>query len=246
MCQIILEFRRKLCYTVFKIKKKIRVKEVGFLESEKQYRVWLGVLVVFCVLFLCVFGFMCMSDVNHYTKETKTLNEQVQSLSQELAKERNEMQFDDAQKVETIEKATYSAAKSGADVANLQNEYRDADDVSIIAENLDFYLDDRSFRVPWFDGGVWKFETTFETNESVFSVLWTCWDDDELCAYVTGNYNAQENVFTDMEKHMTVYGNSLIAPTTNGQEESSSSTVEDFFNEFDLTSLLEESEGSAS
>lgn len=81
------------------------------------------------------------------------------------------------------------------------------------------YLQDKGNRVDWYYydtsnpnvNPVWSFCTTYSFSGNTVPVLWVCYNqakDNELLAYAQGTYHADDNMFYDLEYHVTAIGDS--------------------------------------
>lgn len=87
------------------------------------------------------------------------------------------------------------------------------------SDEIDPYLQDKNNRVAWYYydstnpnvNPVWSFCTTYSFSGNTVPVLWVCYNqakDNELLAYAQGTYHADDNMFYDLEYHVTAIGDS--------------------------------------
>lgn len=122
-----------------------------------------------------------------------------------------------------------SAATAGGRVAQLQNTYNrsmgnldagsideDAyfEKIEAVASDLDaFFEEDSNARTPWYYGTYkesypeWTFLTNYDFDGNIIPVIWVCHGSGGgLLAYTTAIYDADTEIFTSVETHVTYVG----------------------------------------
>lgn len=179
--------------------------------------------------------FFVYSSYMSFQDKIDTMNVDISELQEKL----NDGKITEADvlSVDEAKIAVNSVDKVGNEIADLQNSYKalvDKDRTSAEEETADYaemekiskkfdayFGDDSDFRSNWYNGdlslvsgGSWKFASSYSFDGDVISVLWEFVDsNNDILAYVTGNYHVADNVFDNMVKHVTVKGASYVLPT---------------------------------
>lgn len=124
-----------------------------------------------------------------------------------------------------------SAVSAGSAVASLQNNYSShswatdsvdyANNKSELAAHFSSSEGSDNWSNPWFvvninkvgDNPVWSFDTLYKTSDTTYSVIWTCHmktASDVLAAYVTADYSAKDDVFSNVVVHVSGTGNGYL------------------------------------
>lgn len=192
---------------------------------------------VFTVIGCClVVGtlFFVYSGYTSFQDKIDKLNADIMELQSKV--DDNKKLSDDVMTIDDAKVAVNLLQGVGCEIADLQNSYKalvdkkrisveeetaDYAELEKISKKFDEYFGEGSdFRSSWYNGdssmvsGSWKFVPSYDISGNVISVLWECVDtNDNILAYVTGDYHVSDNVFDNMAKYITVDGNSYVLPT---------------------------------
>lgn len=202
-------------------KYKDEIKNGGLFRSNKF---WIVLCIVLLVVLLSVnSGFNntkmgLTMQLRHTTTETEALNNTIDEVKAKLDEQAKIDAVQLPEEQEEVAKA--NAEEQGTNVAALQNKYRyidmEADPAGFtgIIESLDacFADSDKNARVEWYSSisgipGTWEFMSRAPFDGPTAKVLWLCFADTDrmLLAYCTAIYNAETNLFSEVEWKMTGY-----------------------------------------
>lgn len=180
-------------------------------------------------------AFFVYSSYNSFQDKVDTLNADINELQAKI--DDGKKDTDSALTVDSAKTAVSSVDKAGEDIAKLQNDFKalvdkkrtSADEETVdyaemkkISEKFDEYFGEgSSFSTSWYtgdssllSGGTWEFTSSRNFKGNTISVLWEFVDNNnDVLAYVTGDYHADNNSFDNMAKYVTIAGASYIAPT---------------------------------
>ena len=174
--------------------------------------------------------------------ETEKLNTAIDEVKTDLEEQ---ARIDSIKLTEDEEElARNNAIEQGTNVANWQNAYRSLD----IQENYQAFTDnknaldacfgdnDKNARTPWSTKlpstipGTWEFVTKASFSGNTAKVLWLCYADEDntLLAYCTAKYNADTELFTNVDLKITAYAQANLGTdddeAVNDMEQSASIT----------------------
>lgn len=174
--------------------------------------------------------------------ETEKLNTAITEVKTDLEEQ---ARIDSIKLTEDEEElARNNAIEQGTNVANWQNAYRSLD----IQENYQAFTDnknaldacfgdnDKNARTPWSTKlpstipGTWEFVTKASFSGNTAKVLWLCYADEDntLLAYCTAKYNADTELFTNVDLKITAYAQANLGTdddeAVNDMEQSESIT----------------------
>lgn len=213
-----------------------------------------------CVVVLG-FGIYNGVAIHDYQETIADQKAEIQSLQSDYAKLSKEIaEQDESLTEESVDAVLSSAKTAGEDLASLENQYMDIsrkmkatgisedeynslmDQLNKIAEQKDEYLGENSdFRTAWFSwdpekfDGDWKFCSNYDFSGKTSDVVWQLSSEDSLVAAMFATYDSETKQFTNLQRHVTVYGASLVGAT--GEEQSISqdtSTIFDIVNNPDV------------
>lgn len=165
-------------------------------------------------------------SANSKSKTLEATQSENEATIQDLTDELNALTTGNTMKPEEVQQKMYTAADYGNQIAEAQTKcmhLKTGGDVDIMAlkdekikimEPVTSYVDANSEgRDTWFlynipDKYEWTFNSTYQYADSKIPVLWTLYDPDDgvLCAYVTGTFDAELEMFTGLEVHITRLG----------------------------------------
>lgn len=205
--------------------KKLTVEDITSEKTKKK------IVVIFIAIMF--FGAIALAYLGNYRadaigKEVDQANTKVESLQREVNKLNNTKSASD----KDIAKTANSAANLGNKVAELQNKYNDYNletQVDAVKENatlLDacFGKDDKNARTPWYTNQSsdtatsWEFKSTYSFAGNKADVVWVCKDGSgNIYAYTTAVYDAKNEVFISVERHLTAFGQTHLNATTESE-----------------------------
>lgn len=183
-----------------------------------------AILIIVTVLIVIGFG-LWGYFTDQSLKQTYRTN---QSQIDELTKQLNSISTEEP-KTEVVTAQLNSASDAGNTLTEYQNwklSTVNADftpefesEMKQKSDEIDPYLQDKNNRVAWYYydstnpnvNPVWSFCTTYSFSGNTVPVLWVCYNqakDNELLAYAQGTYHADDNMFYDLEYHVTAIGDS--------------------------------------
>jgi len=123
--------------------------------------------------------------------------------------------------VEVVQLEVSSAAEAGQAVADLQNQLvrAELEEIPGIFDQMNPYFDEQQ--------GVWSdvpnatfvFNTTYDFTDGIVAVSWTATDDTgNEVVYVFADYNANTQMFSNVEKYRTSYAFNLLNTDEGGYE----------------------------
>lgn len=213
----------------------------GDLKSRLKY----GLLIAESVAIFAVMVAMLTAG-NAYESNLKSKQEQLNDLVRQYNSRSESLEsagLDSSQ----VEVQMTSAKSAGDAVSGLQNrllelfyterttrEQEDADYEAMNAVQTDlekYFGDNATMRSIWYSGdvknignGKWQFESNYNYAGGVVPVLWTLSSGSDVeeqsgavLAYVTANYHADTDTFSDAARYVTYVGNSFYG-FTNDQE----------------------------
>lgn len=183
-----------------------------------------AILIIVTVLIVIGFGLWAYFT-DQSLKQTYQTN---QSQIDELTKQLNSISTEEP-KTEVVTAQLNSASDAGNALSDYQNwnlSVLSADFTSELESEMkqkmsevEPYLQDKGNRVDWYYydtnnpnvNPVWSFCTTYSFSGNTVPVLWVCYNqakDNELLAYAQGTYHVDDNMFYDLEYHVTAIGDS--------------------------------------
>lgn len=178
----------------------------NFLDAELHTKIN-TIVATICIIIALILGVRLAISVSGYNEKTHSYDSQISDLERDYA---NLSEYEGT--VEQVKIKLYSASETGNKVCDLQNSYGNTKDFASVATQLDAYLssDSSNYRTPWFydenHAGKWTFHTNYQIGNTVIPCLWTYDVAGVMYEYVVGNYNADTNMFSNLEKHMTTQG----------------------------------------
>lgn len=181
--------------------------------EEKRFKIGILPIVVglLTVTFVAI-SIVLVMNITETMKEIDEVTESLNSTNVELVEVSNEEQVT----IEDLEATAYSATNAGIMLTTMQNDrikgvskLNDDEFYSTMKEYI--YEDYHHLGVDWFnyelsnDGKPvtysWKFETTYDLAVKNIDALWVAMSDDgeNLIAYMTGVYNADDKKFKNLE-----------------------------------------------
>lgn len=213
------------------------------------------ILIIVMILFVVGMGVWDYL-MDQWSKQTYQGN---QSQIDELTNQLNSVSTEEP-KTEVVTAQLNSASDAGNALTEYQNWKLSTVDSDFTPEyeaekkkksdEIDPYLQDKNNRVAWYYydtnnpnvSPVWSFCTTYSFSGNTVPVLWVCYNqakDNELLAYAQGTYHADDNMFYDLEYHITAIGDSY-GPGSEGY-----GAVNDYDDETsDSSDTVESSDGS--
>lgn len=181
----------------------------------------IGVFLIFAGI-----GVGTVLSANSKSKTLEATQSENEATIQDLTDKLNALTVGNTMEPEEVQQKMYTAADYGKQIAEAQTKcmhLKTGDDVDIMAlkdekikimEPVTSYVDANSDgRDTWFlynipDKYEWTFNSTYQYADSKIPVLWTLYDPDDgvLCAYVTGTFDAELEMFTGLEVHITRLG----------------------------------------
>lgn len=182
--------------------------------------------ILIIVTILIVIGFGLWAYVSD--QSLKQTYQENQSQIDELTNQLNSISTEEP-KTEVVTAQLNSASDAGNALTEYQNwklSTVNADftpefesEMKQKSDEIDPYLQDKNNRVAWYYydtnnpdvNPIWSFCTTYSFSGNTVPVLWVCYNqakDNELLAYAQGTYHADDNMFYDLEYHVTAIGDS--------------------------------------
>lgn len=195
------------------------------------------IIIVFTLIFF-LFGVVFLVYTNTQVKNMKAsmteIDEEIKQLNADLSALNKDAENEDT--VEEVHVKLNSALDVGRDVASLQTKYNTLNvldneaEMKDVAKSIGLYMEDKSNQVPWYPvksdeiAYSWVFHTTYSFSDTTVPVLWTCRSNNgDLLAYATGTYEVEDNMFSDLEYHITSMGMSHVKTSDDDNYDSVSS-----------------------
>lgn len=211
---------------------------------------------VFCLGMAAYLGYAMQEQRDVYTQEKNSLLAEISDLNRRISDE--EGYVPDS---EVLADAMTEAAVKGSEVAELQTNYNNIQNISsgeggsyeeihAISEELLPYFQDGQYASQWFFSAeavrgdvAWEFVPVYEVSSESVPCIWLCRlkGDPYVLAYASGSYSVAEQIFTDMSAEMTTYGynyssnaTSLEEPDTESTQDSGDELWENGISPFDI------------
>ena len=195
-------------------------------------------IIIYAIVFICIMigiGIWWWVTKSKLTKTYLENENTISELNEKIAEQQNTEATTEevvaASSTENTEEGSEvldKASDAGTKIADIQNWYftntyeTPADEVKERATEAGTYIAEKQDTSVWYYwyycdtnnpdvNPVWSFCTTYSFSGNTVPVLWVCYNqakDNELLAYAQGTYHADDNMFYDLEYHVTAIGDS--------------------------------------
>lgn len=195
-------------------------------------------IIIYAIVFICIMigiGIWWWVTKSKLTKTYLENENTISELNEKIAEQQNTEATTEevvaASSTENTEEGSEvldKASDAGTKIADIQNWYftntyeTPADEVKERATEAGNYIAEKQDTSVWYYwyycdtnnpdvNPVWSFCTTYSFSGNTVPVLWVCYNqakDNELLAYAQGTYHADDNMFYDLEYHVTAIGDS--------------------------------------
>lgn len=195
-------------------------------------------IIIYAIVFICImigigiWWWVTKSKLTKtYLENENTISELNEKISEQQNTEATTEEVVAASSTENTEEGSEvldKASDAGTKIADIQNWYftntyeTPADEVKERATEAGTYIAEKQDTSVWYYwyycdinnpdvNPVWSFCTTYSFSGNTVPVLWVCYNqakDHELLAYAQGTYHADDNMFYDLEYHVTAIGDS--------------------------------------
>lgn len=195
-------------------------------------------IIIYAIVFICIMigiGIWWWVTKSKLAKTYLENENTISELNEKIAEQQNteatteeEVAASSTENTEEGSEVLDKASDAGTKIADIQNWYftntyeTPADEVKERATEAGNYIAEKQDTSVWYYwyyydtnnpnvNPVWSFCTTYSFSGNTVPVLWVCYNqakDNELLAYAQGTYHADDNMFYDLEYHVTAIGDS--------------------------------------